>query len=177
MPAGATVGVTYARFRLSTAGGLQPFGFAPDGEVEDYRVTIEAAPTTGTIIIEKQTIPDGFVQTFEFTGDASGSIGDGQQIVVSNLTPGPYQAQEVVPVGWALTSIVCDDDNSDPDLPNQLVNIDLEAGETVKCIFTNTANFDFGDAPDTYKTLLASDGARHLINPTMLHGHLYRFRT
>jgi hypothetical protein len=32
---------TYARFRFSTAGGLQPDGPAPDGEVEDYKVRIE----------------------------------------------------------------------------------------------------------------------------------------
>ena len=40
MPAGATLGVTYARFRLSTAGGLTPTGAAADGEVEDFRVTL-----------------------------------------------------------------------------------------------------------------------------------------
>lgn len=33
-------GVTYARFRLSTSGGLSPTGLAQDGEVEDYQVTI-----------------------------------------------------------------------------------------------------------------------------------------
>jgi len=37
VPAGATLGPqTFARFRLSTAGGLAPTGFALDGEVEDY---------------------------------------------------------------------------------------------------------------------------------------------
>ncbi len=32
---------TFARFRFSSAGGLLPFGSAPDGEVEDYEVFIE----------------------------------------------------------------------------------------------------------------------------------------
>jgi hypothetical protein len=40
VPAGARAGITYARFRLSTAGGLSPTGAAPDGEVEDYSLTI-----------------------------------------------------------------------------------------------------------------------------------------
>ncbi|RLD49743.1 MAG: hypothetical protein DRJ05_20545, partial [Bacteroidetes bacterium] len=31
---------TYARFRLSRNGGLMPFGYAPDGEVEDYMVFV-----------------------------------------------------------------------------------------------------------------------------------------
>ncbi len=38
--AGANSITTYARFRLSTQAGLTPRGIAPDGEVEDYRVTI-----------------------------------------------------------------------------------------------------------------------------------------
>lgn len=46
VPAGATVGNSFARFRLSTAGGLGPTGAAADGEVEDYPITIyNAAPT------------------------------------------------------------------------------------------------------------------------------------
>jgi uncharacterized repeat protein (TIGR01451 family) len=36
----AALGTTFARFRFSTAGGLFYDGFAPDGEVEDYAVTI-----------------------------------------------------------------------------------------------------------------------------------------
>ncbi|MDD5134164.1 MAG: GEVED domain-containing protein, partial [Phycisphaerae bacterium] len=41
VPATATPGTTYARFRFSSIGGLTPSGLAPDGEVEDYTVTIE----------------------------------------------------------------------------------------------------------------------------------------
>ena len=37
-------GVTFARFRFSSAGGLGPTGFADDGEVEDYSVVILANP-------------------------------------------------------------------------------------------------------------------------------------
>ena len=47
VPAGATLGNTFARFRLSTAGGLAPTGLAADGEVEDYQVTI----VPGTIVL------------------------------------------------------------------------------------------------------------------------------
>lgn len=47
VPAGATPGNTFARFRISSAGGLSPTGEASDGEVEDYLVTLvdgNAAP-------------------------------------------------------------------------------------------------------------------------------------
>ncbi|MCS7469113.1 GEVED domain-containing protein [Stieleria sp. ICT_E10.1] len=40
VPATMTLGQTYARVRVSTAGGLGPAGFAEDGEVEDYSITI-----------------------------------------------------------------------------------------------------------------------------------------
>src|SRR5205807_1306494 len=43
-PADAVLGPTFLRFRFSTFTGLAPTGIAPDGEVEDYRVNIDAAP-------------------------------------------------------------------------------------------------------------------------------------
>jgi hypothetical protein len=44
VPPDAVVGESFARFRISSKGGLQPEGPAPDGEVEDYDVSIRAAP-------------------------------------------------------------------------------------------------------------------------------------
>jgi hypothetical protein len=43
VPGDATMGLTYARFRVNWDGGLGPTGPAPDGEVEDYALNI--APT------------------------------------------------------------------------------------------------------------------------------------
>ncbi len=45
VPADAVVGDTYARFRLDSTGGLTPSGGALDGEVEDYRVTLNKTPS------------------------------------------------------------------------------------------------------------------------------------
>ena len=42
VPSSAIVGTTYARFRFSTVQGLSYTGLAPDGEVEDHEVYIEA---------------------------------------------------------------------------------------------------------------------------------------
>ena len=41
IPPNAVVGTSFARFRVSSASGLGPVGTAPDGEVEDYRLTID----------------------------------------------------------------------------------------------------------------------------------------
>lgn len=56
------VGTTFARFRLSTSGGLLTTGFADDGEVEDYQVTIEqTGGATNTIdLIPGSSIVDLF---------------------------------------------------------------------------------------------------------------------
>lgn len=41
VPCGTSAGTSYARFRISSAGGLGPAGPAADGEVEDYTLTVE----------------------------------------------------------------------------------------------------------------------------------------
>ncbi|WPL13076.1 hypothetical protein Thiosp_02864 [Thiorhodovibrio litoralis] len=46
VPADATLGPAYARFRCASIGGLAPTGAAPDGEVEDYLVNLSANPTS-----------------------------------------------------------------------------------------------------------------------------------
>lgn len=48
VPSAAVVGNTFARFRISTAGGLSPTGQANDGEVEDHQVAIAVTPPTLT---------------------------------------------------------------------------------------------------------------------------------
>jgi hypothetical protein len=53
VPPNTTTGDTWARFRVSSAGGLGPMGDAPDGEVEDY--TLRFAPTAVTLASFKAT--------------------------------------------------------------------------------------------------------------------------
>ena len=92
---------------------------------------------TGTIIVEKQTVPDGATLPFDFSGDVAGSIKDGEQLKLENQQPGTYTSQETVPDGWDLTGITCDDGNSTGDVNTATATFHLEAGETVKCTFTN----------------------------------------
>ena len=93
----------------------------------------------GSIIVEKQTVPDGAAGSFAFTGDAAGSIGDGGQITVGNLVPGTYTSTEAVQQGWALTLVTCNDANSTGSVPARgRRRSGSSAGETVKCTFTNS---------------------------------------
>jgi LPXTG-motif cell wall-anchored protein len=95
-------------------------------------------PELGTIIVEKQTDPDGDSTAFTFTGDAAGAIADGETIVVSDLTPGEYTSTETVPAGWDLTSIVCDDEGASGDVGTETATFNIVGSETLKCVFTNT---------------------------------------
>ena len=92
----------------------------------------------GTIIVEKQTVPDGDQTDFTFSGSAEGAISDGEQIVVDELAPGQYFSSEIVPDGWDLTSISCSDENSSGDLETNTATFSVEGGETVTCVFTNS---------------------------------------
>lgn len=104
----------------------------------------------GTIIVEKQTLPNGAPGSFTFTGTAAGSIPDNGTITVSNLVPGTYTSTEADPSGmlFALTSIVCNDGSSaNPstgNLTTRTATFRLDPGETVRCVFTNTKDFHPG---------------------------------
>ena len=50
VPAGATVGATYARFRISTTAVADVTGEAADGEVEDHTLTINAAASDPPVV-------------------------------------------------------------------------------------------------------------------------------
>lgn len=110
----------------------------------------DACPEPGSIVIEKQTNPDGSLQSFTFTGDAAGDLTDGQQIVVDNLAPGNYSSTETVAAGWTLTDIVCNDADSTGDIGTATANFVVDAGENVTCVFINTST----TAPDGTITIL-----------------------
>lgn len=95
----------------------------------------------GTIKVLKATSPAGGTG-FVFTGDAAGTINDGQNITVSNLVPGTYSSVESTLAGWDLTGLTCDDGASatpsTTNLGTRTATFKLDAGETVTCTFTNT---------------------------------------
>src|SRR4249919_3094214 len=98
-------------------------------------------PDRGTIIVEKQTIPDGDQTDFDFVAgpnyepDQLGtfSLSDGEQKVLGNLNSWVWSVAESTPEGWKLTSATCSDGSS----PG---SIGLAPGETVTCTFVNTKN-------------------------------------
>ncbi len=124
-------------------------GTASTGDIPTRTATIVLDPNEtvtctftntnrGAIIVEKQTLPDGDPQTFGFTGDAAGTIGDGGTLTVADLVPGTYTSTETLPAGWDLTDITCDDTDSSGDTGTATATFEVAAGEVVRCTFTNT---------------------------------------
>ncbi len=87
----------------------------------------------GKIIVEKQTLPDGSTQTFEFTPSYGNkfSLSDNGTNDSGYLAPGTYSVSESIPTGWEQTTAVCGNQSS-------VSAITLRAGETVTCTFTNS---------------------------------------
>ena len=100
---------------------------------------------SGVIIVDKVTLPAQDPKLFDF--NASWDAGDPPDFQLAdqtapvnsgNLAPGSYSVTEIVPAGWDLTDVTCvGDDNADIDDTATAV-VDLDAGETVTCTFTNT---------------------------------------
>ena len=93
-----------------------------------------------SIAVVKQTIPEGSEQVFEFIGDLSGTLSDGEMIVEMDVPAGTYTSTELVPAGWALDGIECegtDPANVTPIDDGNGVSVALGEGENVTCTFTN----------------------------------------
>ena len=85
VPTGSLLGTTFGRFRLDSGGGLEPTGFAADGEVEDYTFRIEAPAMSLSATPSPATLPEpGGALTVTLRADNTGSTG----LVVTALDSG-----------------------------------------------------------------------------------------
>lgn len=103
-------------------------------------------PTTGTITILKNALPDD-AQDFAFTTSGTGlsafSLDDDADAALSNqrtftgLSAGSYTVTEASITGWTLTSLTCSAGGA-VDLGTRTATITLAAGANVTCTFVNT---------------------------------------
>ncbi len=109
----------------------------PDAEAPNEDSDTVTVRCPGTIIIKKETLPDGDSTPFEFTfeEETEFTLLDGEQKPFENLDPGSYSVNEDVPDGWDLQSINCGE--ADVDQEGSSVEIDLHENETVICTFVN----------------------------------------
>jgi hypothetical protein len=108
---------------------------------------IDALPAT--LVIQKDAVPDD-PQDFDFTSgigpftldDAVPDDADGfaNSITFTGLAPsGVMDVTELVPAGWTLTGLTCDDPTGDStvSLATATATVLLDPDETVTCTFTN----------------------------------------
>lgn len=97
------------------------------------------------VTIEKQTVPDGSEETFDFSGSLGegAALSDGQNVSFSVTPDGEgedYIYNEASTEGWTLTDIDCGESAGDTTvyLGEGDVYFDLEDDDIVTCVFTNT---------------------------------------
>lgn len=93
----------------------------------------------GTIVIEKVTEPSDATQTFAFETTVAGwapVLGNGESSEIE-VEPGEYAITETAVPEWYLSDLTCDDPDAMLDLQGTAV-VEVAAGETVTCTFTNT---------------------------------------
>ena len=94
LPASAKAGLTFARFRVNTRGNLTPSGEALDGEVEDYRISINLA---ADLALNVRGLPESAPVGSNLT----------YRIVVTNQGPSTashVRLSEVLPLGFDFVS-------------------------------------------------------------------------
>ncbi len=127
----ASVGVDVT---VDVANRTITFDIDADTDVVDCTFTNRAK---GTIVIEKMStdttgtfsFTSSTLQAFQLSTTATGEAGLASR-TFAELDPGTYDVAETVPAYWTLVSATCSD-GSDP------ASIQLGAGETVTCRFTN----------------------------------------
>ncbi|HXG75484.1 MAG TPA: hypothetical protein VNJ53_02850 [Gaiellaceae bacterium] len=119
-----------------------------DGESigsRDNQIQSSAILAPANVVIRKVTVGGDGTFGFTSTGGLSPSSfsittssGSGSQSF-PGIAPGSYTVTESgPPSGWNFTSVTCEDEDNGSSTTGQTANIDLDAGETVTCTFTNT---------------------------------------
>jgi uncharacterized repeat protein (TIGR01451 family) len=229
VPIIASPGITYARFRCSSAGGLTPTGAASDGEVEDYAVTIigsdfgDAPATFGVaehlvdplvpiyfgVCVDTETASQpGVTATDDDTNPGTSSVGscfddENGVVLLTQLAACATANMEITSNSGAFVDGWIDfngngvfTDPGEQVFTSQAVvagvnpfsiNVPCTAtqglrygrfrisstgglgptgtspnGEVEDYVYS-IGGTDFGDAPNSYVTLFASDGARHIV--------------
>ena len=109
-----------------------------------YEYLSSPPPTTGDIVIVKDATPQGNT-LFDFTENIPGAnsgftLSDpaDPSETFDDVAPGSYAVTETGETGWTLDSLVCVDPDNGSSTAGATATIDLDAGETVTCTFSNS---------------------------------------
>lgn len=104
LPAGIIPGDNFARVRISSTGGLSPTGAAPDGEVEDYLVSILPPPVVESVVINGgddhrssiDTVRVTFDRVVDLAGDPFEFKNTGSGEVVTDIPEIDHQSGKTI---------------------------------------------------------------------------------
>ena len=159
VPTNAALGVSFARFRLSTAGNHAVTGAAADGEVEDYRVSIVAQSTAAELAWFRGTVVGGEVwlrwQTLSEDGvmgyviRRTGGTGSAVQVTAEPVWAegrwigAQYEVKDATGVGagtWSYVLVALNDDGTETRLRTVRVTVagdepeDVTTGERARIL-------------------------------------------
>jgi Prealbumin-like fold domain len=136
-------------------------------------------PNQGRVIIEKRLDPNWATGTFAFSTNlpGTGSFSLGAPVgppanllrikTFKAVAPGTYTVtEEPPPAGFTVIGVTCDDPNfnSTGDVDTGRATISLQAGETVRCVFTN---HDSTIAPDGRGVVIVEKQAPATHDPSL----------
>jgi uncharacterized repeat protein (TIGR01451 family) len=112
VPIDATLGETFARFRLSTTSGLGPAGYATDGEVEDSAVEIVEGPDLAIgMTASSEPVPSGYPLSYTLTVTNNGPL-PATSVTVTDTLPGVVSFISSTPgapdCSFAAGTLTCD---------------------------------------------------------------------
>ncbi len=187
VPSGAAPGDTYARFRCTTDGVVAFAGEAPDGEVEDYRVTVETpqdfgdAPDPSYPTLLASTGASHVLGSDVYLGACVDAEGDAQPSVGAD---GDDTAQSP-----AYGTVPCDDDEDGVAFTTVLrvdktayMNVTANAACTLSAWIDFNADGDWADAdeelfPGGQALAGGANGLSFLVPADVVEGDTYaRFR-
>ena len=120
------------------------------GSADPTCTPVTVSLTTGSIVINKITIPSGGAG-FGFSDDIAApnsfTLDDGQSQTFVNVPAGTYSVTESDPgPAYSLTDLMCvdPDGGSTANLGTRTATIDLDPGETVELSLTSGRNFRIG---------------------------------
>jgi hypothetical protein len=146
VPAGATVGSSFLRFRFSSAGGLGPGGLATDGEVEDYRTNIVSNQFSinNPSVVEGDAGPVNLVYTVTRTTNSTASSVD-YAITGGTATSGTdYTPLAAGTLNFAMGGALSQDITV-----SVLGDVVVEDNETIIITLSNPVNGGLGANPGT----------------------------
>jgi hypothetical protein len=121
-----------------------------DGGSQDRSLSAQAVSAPGTIQIIKNIQQPGIDGTFGYTTTGDGlsnfnliTVSGTAQTTFTGLAAGARTVTEsTIPSTHDFVSLVCTDPDNGTTVSGQTANIDLDAGETVVCTYTNKEDFN-----------------------------------